>query len=384
MTTTTRVFSLGGWTVAAALGLLCLPITRRIPESLVVSGASLTQISSDEFPSERAPFVISGIDAFGGVDVRLVVSEGQSENSRVERSVILYSSDGGTTWERQLVTNASADYGTTLEEVRFVSSSVGWAAGYNGIIMRTTDAGRSWLRQPSPTKAILTKIQFVDDDWGWILAEEGGEILHTEDGGVNWRTYNFSATGRMSSFSFSDRFNGWIVGENGQAFETKDAGKHWAPRGREVCAKVNSSAQSEIVFRQVRFVSRDVGFIAAGFNYKWPEYRPNGVILKTTNGGRTWQRIIASRTLGLRYADFASNDNIWIVQGDYRDERLLHSADGGRHWFFVHAASKAGIVKFVDRNNGWLIAGLWDYPITDQLLRTTDGGLTWSQVELPK
>lgn len=384
MTIMTRAFSVPIQSLAALLGLLCLLITARIPPSTVMSEVSVT-LSLGAAPSgERAPFVISGIDALNKNDVRLVVLEGQAIDSRVERSVILHSSDGGTTWKRQLVTEGRTDYHHSLTSVHFISTSLGWAAGYNGIILRTTDGGVSWNQQRSPTEAILSEIQFVDNNWGWILAEEGGEILHTEDGGTNWRSYSFNATGRLTSLSFRDKLQGWVVGESGQVLETTDSGKSWVSRGRDLSAKVSARGQQDIVFSRVKFITRDVGFIAAGFNYNWPKYRPNGIILETTNGGRTWQPIVASESLGLTYADFVTNKNMWVVLGDYREERLLHTTDEGKNWAFVRATSKTRTVQFVDANHGWLIAGLWDYPITDHLLRTNDGGLTWSEVKLPK
>ncbi len=378
--------------VSALVGLLSLlALTGFTSRSLGLVAVGLCPLADDRSvavpPGKRAAFVISGLHALTTNDVWVVAFEGEAIDSRLGRSVILHTSDGGTTWKRQLITEAQtadAKNRRFIEDVNFVSRMVGWAAGYTGTILKTTDGGESWHGQLSPTDAILIRIQFVDDDWGWILAEEGGEILHTRDGGRTWVTYHFPATGRVSSLSFRDKFNGWIVGEMGQAFQTTDSGRTWQPRGAEMAAKVSGWRLRDVNFPEVRFSSGHVGFIAAGINYRYPRYKPNGVIFKTTDGGLTWRPNTATENLGLKYVDFVSEEEAWVVLYDYRDDRLLHTIDGGKNWAFVRAKSKAGIVRFVNPKNGWLIAGQWDYPATDRLLRTVDGGQTWSEVSLPK
>lgn len=338
-------------------------------------------------PGKRAAFVIASLHALSKNDLWVVVSEQEAIDSRLGRSVILHTSDAGMTWKRQLITEPQPEDARNrrfIEDVGFISSTVGWAAGYTGTILKTTDGGESWNGQTSATDAILNKIQFIDDNWGWILSEEGGEILHTSDGGRKWITYHFPATGKVSSLSFRDKFNGWIVGEKGQVFQTRDSGRTWQPRGTELAAKVSGWKLRDVNFPEVRFFNESVGFIAAGINYRSPLYNPNGVIFKTTDGGLTWKPITATENLGLKYADFVSEEEAWIVVHDYRDERLVHTLDGGKTWTFARATSKVGTVHFVDPKNGWLIAGLSDYPITNVLMRTNDGGQTWSEVRLPK
>ncbi|MFY9554154.1 MAG: YCF48-related protein [Blastocatellia bacterium] len=291
--------------------------------------------------------------------------------------MILHTSDGGTTWKRQLVTEAQTDATrnlNSLEDIHFVSVHVGWAAGYSGTILKTTDGGESWHGQASPTNAILNKIQFMDENWGWILEEEGGEILHTSDGGRKWVTYHFPATSRVSSLNFRDKFNGWIVGEKGQVFQTMDSGRTWKERGAELAAKVSGWKLRDVNFPAVRFFSEYVGFIAGGINYRYPLYNPNGVIFKTMDGGLTWKPSTTTGKLGLKFANFVSEEEAWVVPYNYREEKLLHTVDGGRNWAFVQAKPKAGIVQFGSQQrmaDSWTM-GLPDHqrPYADERCRT--------------
>jgi photosystem II stability/assembly factor-like uncharacterized protein len=43
-----------------------------------------------------------------------------------------------------------------------LSAQVGWAAGENGTILKTTNGGQSWQQQTSWTTSFLTSITFTD------------------------------------------------------------------------------------------------------------------------------------------------------------------------------------------------------------------------------
>ena len=54
-----------------------------------------------------------------------------------ERGVILYTNDGGENWSEQYV----CDKLSTLYELFFIDELTGWAVGYDGIVVKTTNAG---------------------------------------------------------------------------------------------------------------------------------------------------------------------------------------------------------------------------------------------------
>ena len=77
--------------------------------------------------------------------------------------------------------------GNTLNSIRFINNNTGWAVGNTGTILKTTDAGTSWLRISSGTFNNLQSVFFVDSISGWV-AGDNGTILRTTDGGLNWNT----------------------------------------------------------------------------------------------------------------------------------------------------------------------------------------------------
>ncbi|MEP7235934.1 MAG: hypothetical protein ABI778_11625, partial [Ignavibacteriota bacterium] len=106
-----------------------------------------------------------------------------------------------------------------------------------------------------------------------------------------------------------------------------------------------------------------------------------GALLKTSNGGNTWDE--------LAFPDFASNEigfyynsktNILVQSRDVYTSIL--SSDGGTTWQYYGAAFNSGYA-FVDSYNG-IVASINDNDILTtkhNYNRTTDGGLTWQEIQ---
>lgn len=62
---------------------------------------------------------------------------------------------------------------------------------------------------------------------------------------------------------------------------------------------------------------------------------------------------------------------------------IARTSDGGAHWTSSDSLTDAALseVVFIDETHGWAAgwAGDWDYS-WQVLLRTTDGGVTWSEL----
>jgi len=71
---------------------------------------------------------------------------GASAGSRIlaggEHGVIIYSDDQGQSWHQSAV-----PVSTAITDIAFASPKVGWATGGFGVILKTEDAGVSWVKQ---------------------------------------------------------------------------------------------------------------------------------------------------------------------------------------------------------------------------------------------
>jgi photosystem II stability/assembly factor-like uncharacterized protein/LmbE family N-acetylglucosaminyl deacetylase len=162
-----------------------------------------------------------------------------------EDSVIMKSTNGGANWTFQsgqhrvslpLVDSLNAA-GRRLynyfRDVFFLNTQTGWAVGDNACIMKTVNAGATWIPQPISLPATLTdlldikQVFFLNADTGWAVAHLSGGILRTRNGGTSWEWIKTGINGWFNAIHFSDYTHGWAVGEAGQIIFSADGGSTW-------------------------------------------------------------------------------------------------------------------------------------------------------------
>ena len=89
------------------------------------------------------------------------------------------SRDGGATWRPQ-----QTGVDVELRAASAPSSTVCWAVGRNGIIIRTQD-GSTWNRVASPTQADLVSVAATSRRAAVVVTQDG-DRFRTEDGGARW------------------------------------------------------------------------------------------------------------------------------------------------------------------------------------------------------
>jgi photosystem II stability/assembly factor-like uncharacterized protein len=108
-----------------------------------------------------------------------------------------------------------------------------------------------------------------------------------------------------------------------------------------------------------------------------------GTVLRTTDGGRSWQRVDPPGTAELQFRDIEAFDAYHAVAltiGEGEDSRLYTTADGGRSWAETFRnddpAAFYDCVTFLDRRNGLALSD----PVGGKfrILATHDGGRTWA------
>ena len=109
-----------------------------------------------------------------------------------------------------------------------------------------------------------------------------------------------------------------------------------------------------------------------------------GDVLYTTDGGARWRRGVGAFNAG--DVDFLNESVGWAAHGGESpndDDIAFKSTDGGRNWQQValpKVMTQFG-VSVQDPNNIILVGGVYRAPTTGPvILRTTDGGQTWTDV----
>ncbi|NOY94788.1 MAG: T9SS type A sorting domain-containing protein [Chlorobi bacterium] len=101
-----------------------------------------------------------------------------------------------------------------------------------------------------------------------------------------------------------------------------------------------------------------------------------GTMIKTTNGGATWQ-VIPSFTNAILHCVHFSDADTGYVAGQFGT--MFKTTDGGVNWSQVQTGTTKLIVdiEFLDANTGFACGS------SSMVIKTTNGGLNWENIDVP-
>jgi photosystem II stability/assembly factor-like uncharacterized protein len=244
--------------------------------------------------------------------------------------------------------------GNPLYGICFVSENTGYAVGKYGTILKTTNAGTTWMIIKSGTTNILNSVLFVDSSTGFA-AGNTGILLKTIDGGETWSKSISGTSQNLFSIFFADAATGFVAGARGTIQKTIDGGITWT--------RLSSGKQDDLY--GIFFTDINTGYAVGSY----------GLILKTTNGGSSWSTLTSGTTNSLMSVFFTSATT-GFVSGN--SGTILKTTDGGSHWNyqFISANSPQNLysIHFLNDNSGIAVG---DY---GTIATTTNGGVSWSAV----
>jgi photosystem II stability/assembly factor-like uncharacterized protein len=288
------------------------------------------------------------------------------------------------------------------DDIFFLTPQLGWYVNGEGKIHKTTDGGVRWVEVFSKPGTYFRTIAFVDDKHGFAgnigtdyfpgvvdttplyVTHDGGatwspvqgitgptvkglcalDVVHTEfiDAGVLQRRVVVHAGGRVGGPAFLMR--------------SLDGGSTWR--------SMDLSAHTKMIL-DVQFHNENVGFVMGASDDD--VQRSNALVLRTRDGGATWQRVFQStRPYEITWkASFPTRDVGYATIQSYDPDKsvsrrhVAKTTDGGTTWRELslvdrHEVREFGIA-FVDERTGWVGTSNGGY-------RTDDGGATWRHVEM--
>jgi photosystem II stability/assembly factor-like uncharacterized protein len=277
---------------------------------------------------------------------------------------IYRSTDEGETWS-----DVSDQVFTGFDEMTLLPNGHVVGVSYAGDGWLSTDGGTNWTRTLVGQGALPASwnVSFYDDQLGTIVGQ-GGYIFQTTDGGLSWKMANSGLGGvEYHDLEMFDDTTGIAVGDSGYYLRTTNGGAHWDVSRLQVTGVV--------LFRDETLQAVDVvdqDFVVAAGN--------DGVVYKSLDRGVTWQSIGYPKLSGdIDFMDIKFiNRQIGYVVGSNPDDpqNMYKTTDGGRTWSLVNL-NEGQSLDFVDANHGWVVnVGGLGY-------RTTNGGMTWQQMILP-
>lgn len=243
-----------------------------------------------------------------------------------------------------------------VKEFQFLSGTLGFAVSATGKIIRTTDAGATWIVKNNLNQSINT-IRFANPFVGW-LGGNAGSILRSQSQGKFWKEQNLSspANSRDVTKIFSLNPN-----------------KLWAAGGEYVSRSIDGGDTWNSVALPINIT--DIFFTTDMIGWASGNDLTMGKIYKTTDGGATWNESYSSQfNLSEIEKVFFINDNYgWFagVRG-----RLFKTTNGGANWDSLMTNLPQTILlqslSFTDSLMGWIGGN------DGTLLVTSDGGSSWA------
>jgi photosystem II stability/assembly factor-like uncharacterized protein len=225
-----------------------------------------------------------------------------------------------------------------LNAVECMGPETCWAVGDKSTILFTTDGGTTWQVQlggdPESTDDDLSNVFFLDAKHGWAMTERG-KILGTTDG---------STWAELSTVSGTSQGVWFLSPQNGLEFEnadsagqstiqrSNDGGKSWKPESRcSVDATVGGLPRKlQCRLFAAHFLSASVGFAGGEAGVDMGTSLP--MIGRTSDGGQTWTMSVIADTKRRRVTDvtfWTDKDGIVVLD---RGEEVFWTADGGTTW----------------------------------------------------
>ncbi len=274
---------------------------------------------------------------------------------------IFRTTDGGTNWVNVYdAQNCNVASITCFNNVVYAGiQNSEERISYN---LKSTNSGSKWEKQQSFPIQVVSKISFVNEMTGYFLTNKIDmsfkSILNkTVNGGEEWTEAGI-LSGIFVSVFFPSENTGFEVGEN-SVYKTSDGGQSWV---------TGSIAEGpELTTESVFFVDESTGFITCNNN----KFDVHGVILKSTDGGATWERINLEQNYWMRTVYFINAETGFAAGNDKNfNGVILKTTNGGYNWNEQNIPWTQILytIYFVNELTGF--AG----DISGTILKTTSGG----------
>jgi photosystem II stability/assembly factor-like uncharacterized protein len=275
--------------------------------------------------------------------------------------------DGGQTWE------SYEPFLNGYKKVAIISNESGIIVGGQGFILHTTNKGVTWQREVGLVGNEGYADVFVLNDeilflTGTILNSNFSRtpfLYKSDDGGLTWFKIEIDFQGFSSGLNprrvfFFDENVGFITDDQ-RIYKTIDGGVNWVesenPGGYELISEY------QVIDNQTAFLKTTNG------------------LFKTVNQGDSWSIILEENEF-YENAFFVKNEFLYYGQFVLGGIKKRNLNTGIVESAVINLPAKLTDVYFIDAQNGFAVGSdYYNDNISRFIYKTTDGGLTWLDVD---
>ena len=248
---------------------------------------------------------------------------------------------------------------------------MGYAVGEAGLVMKSTDGGETWNRENADTNLALTSIALTKK--GAVAVGQLGEVV-VNVGWKGWKQIGSDARMRLLGVDMNERGLAIAVGAFGTLMRSTDAGQSWELLRPDWAPLYDSGAGDTAVIRDeptnyVVKVFADNRILIGG------EY---GQLLTSTDGGDTWEVTYRHPEKGDVIAPTLFDLKFYGDTGYATGQSglVLISRDGGLSWQAKPTSTRASLFAIAGDADGNIFAIGQCVSIV-----STDQGNTWREFE---
>ncbi len=262
----------------------------------------------------------------------------------------------------QITTTESAEWKITYKSNNplyriCLNEQIGGAIGAGGSYCYTIDAGLTWQKQYSGTDAYLNYVGFTPDG-GIMLTGYKGTLVYYSKPGSNFEDRSLEPVYNLQKFYFVDNYLGFLLTFNSYLLKTTDGGKTW---------EENHSFKE---FPDLRSLTSDKNTV-----YVISTNGDSSALYSSVDKGENW--ILTCLFKGEKISKIHyQNGVLWASGGG---GAFCSSKDGPKTWTWYQTGLHHYIEDFaIEDNQIWLYCW-WEND--RRILKSADNGKSWYEFD---